>query len=237
VLVADTPEAQLYTELSPLASFSGYAGLLLLTENLDILANQLPYSDEKAASIALPLLQLRQGLSEASRSIEFLSVRMDLYQYVLIQIRTGVMLLRLDEDADLDGVKERVSKVVDSLSPKINTLSMQLIGEIFYTKDGMSPEEVAKALKKNIKQKKFVSNARCEEFLGNIYSLLILQLSKEEADVLFQNGFKAAGSKNGKLTPKQVKEFGITVASDISNVKKRKIVASEMLVLAKKLDL
>lgn len=245
---SETPEARLFKELSPLAALPGFAGALLLTEKLALLENQLPFSDEKVVQLATPLLELRLGLSQASRDLKFLLLRLESEQYGLIPINTGLMLIRLSNDVDLDEIRKKAFQVVKSLTPKLNAISMELIGEIFFTEKRVglpstqvttTPSLGGQTVENQEPKTESAdsSDPRCEEYLKKVRSLLSRVASASQTDRMFDAGFKAVGSTDGQLSAKQIANFSEVLVEGIHNPARRKMVAKEMLIVAKKLDL
>ncbi len=116
--------------LAPLSGLPDFLGSILMNEDGDIVENQLPVSDDKAAEVIAPLWSILMGLKLAGRDVKSLHISSGSHHYSSYLLEDNSYLaIRFSETSQPDEVSKLVLELQETLKSCVADFNKSLFIE------------------------------------------------------------------------------------------------------------
>lgn len=122
-------ENELLRRMEPLRKVPGYQGALFITNDLLLLSNLMPYSDERAVEVVTPLLEVVVDFKESGRVTVGLAIQASTFQLIHFPLRHGYLLLRVSRDLALRDLEQPVRDITVAIEQDLPSFEWEMLYE------------------------------------------------------------------------------------------------------------
>ena len=220
--------------LGPLSSLPHFLGSILMNEDGDIVENQLPVSDEKAAQVIAPLWSILVGLKRAGRHVKSLHTSSGSHHYSTYMLEDGSYLaIRFSESYNPDEVGKRVSEIRKNLEACVADFTKSL-----FINSSETGEKSLPPISTNSSES---TNKGADPDAGKYLKALSSMMSRVAPAGQIQAMLNRALEKNNctheTLQKSDFSAIGISLVESVPNKGRRKMIQKEFDIIATKFNI
>ncbi len=217
--------------LAPLSGLPHFLGALLMNEDGDIVENQLPLSDEKAAQVIAPLWSILMGLKKSGRHVKSLHTSSGSHHYSTYMLEDGSYLaIRFADSYNPDDVSKRVTEVRESLKSCVADFTESLF---------VNPVDKSKKLPTSDETpaKTQPADPETKDYLKALSSMMSRIAPAGQALVMLNRALETNECDRETLQKSNFLAIGKTLVESVPNKGRRKMIQKEFDIISNKFGL